>query len=377
MSKKTGYTVESDFDDLHGDPAEPVDLEVDLSDSDNPIIKAFIDGKDDDDYVPPKEDKDDDDAKGKKKGKKDDKFIDDDEEDDTLVELDDDEEEEEDLDDDDEEEEEGEEEEDDDDEEEEEEDDDEPGKKGYSKKVQARIDRERDIRLASEATSNARIAKLERENKLFKAQSTFKEEGIESDRKLRALRKEKAEAIDEGDTEKQVDIDDKILDIKSDRKVKQFELKQLEDSIDDEADDEAGSVGTPAAGQKWLEKYPQFHSNKKFQRGVLLADKMVAGQGLDKNTDKYYREMEKILAVQYPSIVKLTKVTTAKNKRKAAAAKKKKRGAVGGTQRAGTRRARSGVVRLTKSDQEQMEIFGMDPKNVKDVKAWADSKAGK
>ncbi len=365
MSKKTGYTVESDFDDLHGDPADPVDLEVDL-DSDNPIIQAFVTGKDDDDYVPP--DKDDDDEPKAKKKNKDTKFVED-EDDDDLIELDDDEEEEEkeDLDDDDEEEEE----EDDADDEEEEEDPDD--KKGYSRKVQARIDRERDLRVADKTDSDRRIAKLERENKLFKAQSTFKEEGREADRKLRALRKDKAAAIEEGDTEKQVDIDDQILDIKSDQKVKQYELKQLEDSIDDEVDDAGGN--TPAAGQKWLEKYPQFHTNKEFQKTVLLADKMVAAKGLDKNTDKYYSEMEKILQPQYPSIIKLAKTTTKRGKRRAAA--KKKRSAVGGTQKAGTRRARRGVIRLTRGDQEQMEIFGMDPKNVKDVKAWADSKAGK
>ena len=101
---------------------------------------------------------------------------------------------------------------------------------------------------------------------------------------------------------------------------------------------------------------------------------MVSGRGLDKNTDKYYEEMEKILAPQFPEIVKLAKTSTRRQKRKAGA--KRKRGAVGGTGKAGTKRGatRRGVIRLTKSDQEQMEVFGMDPTNAKDIKAWADSK---
>jgi hypothetical protein len=32
------------------------------------------------------------------------------------------------------------------------------------------------------------------------------------------------------------------------------------------------------------------------------------------------------------------------------------------------------VIRLTKKDQEQMEIFGMDPTNPADIKGWAASK---
>ncbi len=261
-----------------------------------------------------------------------------------------------------------------DDEDDEDDEDGEDDEETWSKKVQKRIDRERDLRAADNAESNRRFAKLERENKLFKAQATFKEEQADADNKLRKLRKQKTEAIEEGKTADQVEIDDQILDIKSDRKVKQFELKQLEDGIDDD-EDATGSRGTPPAGQKWLAKYPQFHTNKQFQQTVLQADKMVAGRGLDRNTDKYYAEIEKILRPQYPDIIKAVK-TTKKPRRKAPAGKKR-RSAVGGTTKPGTRRTRKGVIRLTRNDQEQMEIFGMDPKNVKDVKAWADSKAGR
>ena len=371
---KDRYTVDSDFDDLHGDPAEVSELEVDLSDSDNPIIQAFVTGKDDDYVAPDKDDK-----PKKKKGDDEDKFIDDDEDDDDLEELDDDDDGDDDGDDgkpkkkkrdDDDDDEDADDDDEDDDEDDGEDDDD---KKSWSKKVQARIDRERDLRVSDNADSNRRIANLERENKLFRAQSKFKEEQADADSKLRKLRKEKTEAIEEGNTSKQVDIDDEILDIKSDRKVKQFELKQLEGGIDDDSDD-AGGRGTPPAGLKWLDKYPQYHTNKQFQTTGLQADKMVASRGFDRNTDKYYLEIEKILRPQFPEIIKNVK-STKKPKRRAP--KKRGRSAVGGTQRAGTKRTRRGVIRLTKNDQEQMEVFGMDPKNVKDVKAWADSKAGK
>ena len=47
------YKVESDFDDLHGNPADAIDLDVDMTDTDNPIIQAALNG-DEDDYQPPK-----------------------------------------------------------------------------------------------------------------------------------------------------------------------------------------------------------------------------------------------------------------------------------------------------------------------------------
>jgi len=355
MGKK--YEVESDFDDLHGNPADPIDLEVDLSDSDNPIIQAAF--NDSEDYQPPADDEEKDDAK---KDDEDEEFVESDD-DDGLEEMDDDTGDDDTDSDEDEQ----------DDEDEDDEDADEDDDEKYSKNVRKRIDRERDLRQADKADSDQRIAKLERENKLFRAQSKFKEEQTEADSKLRKLRKQKTEAIDEGNTESQVDIDDQILDIKADRKAKSIELQQLEEGIDDD-DTDTGAGSPPAAGKRWLEKYPQFHTNQKFQRTVLQADKMVAGRGFDKNVDKYYEEMEKILAPQFPEIVKLAKKTTRKDARRKSA--KKKRSAVGSTTKAGTRRGknRRGVIRLTKQDQEQMEIFGMDPKNPRDIKAWADSK---
>lgn len=365
MGKKSNYQVESDFDDLHGQPDDAEDLEIDFSDSDNPIIQAALGNED---YTPP----DDDEEKDGGKKKKEESFVDDDEDDDDgLEELDDDDDDDKSGDDDtDDDEDEDEDADEDDDDKDEDEDDD----KKYSKNVQKRIDRERDLRTAESQASNKRIAKLEKENKLFRLQSKRKEEISESETKLRALRKQKKEALDEDDTGAVVDIDDKILDIKADQKTKDIELKQFEDSIDDDTD-EGVTSNTPPAGIKWLEKYPQFHTNKQFQKTVLQADAMVSGRNFDKNDDEYYAEMEKILAPQFPQIIKIAKKTT-KQKQRQAAAKKKKRGAVGSTQKAGTRKSktRKGVVRLTKADQQQMEIFGLDPTSPSDIKAWAEGK---
>jgi len=102
---------------------------------------------------------------------------------------------------------------------------------------------------------------------------------------------------------------------------------------------------------------------------------MVAARGLDKNTSEYYEEMEKILAPQFPEIVKIAKKSTKGDEVKKAA--KKRRSAVGGTTKAGTRKGtRRGVIRLTKADQKNMEIFGLDPKNPNDAKAYAAEKRG-
>lgn len=358
---KRRYKVESDFDDLHGNPADAIDLDVDLNDTDNPIIQAALNG-DEDDYQPPKdEDKDDE--------KNDEKFLDDDEDDD-LDELADDDDDGDDSGDEDEDEDDE-----DDDSDEDEEDDDEDDDEKYSKKVQKRIDRERDARRADNDKSNRRIAILERKISLGDARSKFREEKADAEVKLIALRKKKKEALDEEDTSAVVDIDEEILDIKADQKAKEIELKRQETDLENDVDEGGTGDNTPAAGRKWLEKYPQFHSNQRFRNTVLGADQMVSARGFDKNTDEYYEEMEKILAPQFPKIIKIAKKTTKKQQTRQTA-RKRKRSAVGSTTKAGTRKGNSkrGVIRLTKQDQEQMEIFGMDPKNPQDIKAWADSK---
>ena len=131
-------------------------------------------------------------------------------------------------------------------------------------------------------------------------------------------------------------------------------------------------------GQKFLEKYPEFHTNAQFRNVLLLTDKSVAARGFDKNTEEYYAEIEKVMKPQFPKIIRGAKITTKGRKGKKPG--NKKRSAVGSTQKAGTRRSsnknrsRRGRIRLTKVDQKNMEIFGMDPTNPADAKAWAEGK---
>lgn len=341
MGKK--YAVESEFEDLHGNPADDdVELDVDLSDSENPIIKAAFGGEDEN-WKPPAKDDDEDEEENEDS---------DDEDEDELE----DEEEDEDEDSDEEE-----------DEDEDSEDDDEEEDR-YSKRVTKRIEREQNLR----RQSDQKVARLEKRLELRDAKDDFRDEKAKLDKKLADLRKKKAEAIDEGDTAAQVDIDEEILDIKTEIRTGQTKIEKLQEALDNDDFDDVGG-DTPPAGQKWLEKYPEFHSNAKFRNAVLLADKTVAGLGLDKNTNEYYEKIEEIVGVTFPKIVKTRNVkTTVKRKRK-------KTPAVGGTKKAGTRRTsktrrRRGVVRLTKADQANMRTFGMDPDNPKHVKAYAESK---
>ena len=350
------YVVESDFDDLHGNPGEAPDLELDLSDTDNPIIQAAL-SEEDENWKPPKKDDDD---------------KDDQEEEDQDGDNEDEESDEDENDDDDDE---GEELEEDEDEiEDEEDEDEEDDDKSYSKKVQARIDRERNLRLQERQESDARINKLERRAELRDAQDDFDKDQVKADTKLKALKAKKVAALDEGETSSVVDIDDEILDIKAERKAKQIQLDGLIDDAKNDDTTDTSTSGTPPEGKKWLDKYPEFKTNSQFRNVVLAADKMVAARGLDKNTEGYYLEMENIVRPQFPGIIKKKAV---KVKTKA----RKKKSAVGSTTKAGTRRrtaskrSRRGRIRLTKADQQQMEIFGLDPHNPEHAKSWAESKS--
>ena len=342
---KQDYVIESDFEDLHGNRDEAPDLELDISDSDNPIIKAALA---DEDWVPPEDD--DEDESG---DEEEDTDEDDDDEDDSDEDSDEDDDEEE------------------SDESDDEDDEDEDEK--YSRKVQKRIDRERDARRRDKVEADRKLAHMERRLKYRDAKDEYAQEEREDEVKLRKLKKKKVEALEEGETTTVVDIDDEILDIKANRKAKQLELKQQKDGLDTD-DDISDDSGTPDAGKRWLERHPQFHTNQTFRNVTLQADKMVAARGLDRNTEKYYEEMEKILKPQFPEIIKTVKVRTKKRK-----TLKKKRSAVGptsksGVRRSGKKRSPRGRIRLTKADQQQMEIFGLDPTNPVDAKAWAAEK---
>lgn len=349
MGKK--YVVESDFEDLHGNPDDAPELELDMSDAENPIIKAALSGEDED-WKPPEDDDQDD--------SDDSEDEDEDDDDDDLDEDSDEDEDDEDEDDGDE------------DDDEEDEDDDEDDEK-YSKKVQKRIDRERDLRLQEKKDSDRRFAKLEKQIKLRDAKDEFITAKQDANKQLAKLRKKKIAALDEGETSTVVDIDDEILDIKADLKAKELELDQTEKAVDNDDTEDMGASKTPAEGRKFLEKYPQFHTNSQFRNVVLSTDKSVAARGFDKDSPEYYAEMEDILRLQFPAIIKKKAV---KVRRKG----KKKRSAVGSTTKAGTRRTskkttrRRGRIRLTKTDQEQMAIFGLDPTNPVDAKAWAENK---
>lgn len=359
MGKKQ-YQIESDFDDLHGDPDEDLsDLDVDLSDSDNPIIKAALAG-DEDNWQPPEDDK----------GQDDDEDSDLLDEDDGLDELDEDEDGEDSPDDDEEDEDDQ-----DADDDDEDEDDDEDDDRSYSKKVQARIDRERDKRRRDVAAAEARVAALERKFELQEQERKFESEKAKVDQKLADLKAKKIEAKEEGDTAAEVEIDDQILDLRAKLRTQEAEIEKARKEVD--TTPQPVGDDTPPAGLKWLKKYPQFHTNQQFQKVVLRADGMVADRGFDRNEDDYYAEIEKIVAVQFPEIVKKANKTTRK-KQVRDTARRKKRSAVGGTQRAGTQRkatkSRTGRIRLTKADQRNMQMFGMDPKDPEHIKNWAEAK---
>ena len=340
---KRKYVVESDFEDLHGTPDEDQDL-----DSDNPIIRAAFGEDVDEDWQPP---------------------VDEDEDSDEDENEDEDEESDEDEDEDDESDE-------DSDEDDDEESDDDDEESRYSKKVQARIDREREIRKRDVAKARRENAELRARLDLSDARDEWREKEGELNGKLKELRAKKRDAKEEGDTDAELDIDDKILDLKaeiregqSDLKRRQQDLKDGKFKVEDEDED---NHETPEVGQKWLGKYPEFHSNRKFRDAVLKADEMVAGLGeFDRNTNAYYEKIEEILAPAFPSIVNIRKAKISKKRRKKPAVGSS--GKPGAKRRPGQRRRRGKIV-LTKTDQRHMKIFGMDPRNPEHVKNWIENK---
>jgi len=348
LDGKDRYQVESDFEDLHPESIgdDDHDLSVDLSDPDNPIVRAYEEGVErDDDWTPPDDDQDPDDED--LDGDEDDTEEDDGESDDDHDDNDDDED------------------------------------GNYSRNVRKRIKREQNLREDAERRAEAleaRLGKVEQRLSVQDSADELQKLEAETESKVKELRDRKRRALDDGDVDAQIEIDEQILDAKAELKAKQIELRTRRETASDlgDPDDRLVPSGTPKPGLAWLKKHPEFHSDSRFRNAVLGADKYVASLGYDRNTTEYYEVLERHVKGEFPDYFKPRNrkgdnvdVRSGKSRRKSA---------VGGTgtesgQRRGSQRTRRGQVRLTKADQENMRRFNLDPTNPEHCKQYAANKS--
>lgn len=338
MSK---YDIESDFEDLHGTEANEDEGDVTVDLNENKIIQAAMEDSDNDlDYE--NDDQKDDDLFGDIEPQLEDEGDDEGEE----------------------EEEEGE------DEVDEEEDDDDAK---YSKNVKKRIDRERRRanreRELREATQ-VRLDRIEAREDARANKDSFNEFEQETTGKLSDLRKKKAQAIEEGDTEAQMDIDDQMLDLKADLRTRKSSLDEATARLDDIKDTtdgiEVDVTKLGAKAQAWIAAHPEFNTDGKFRRAVLAADNFITTSGSNPNTKKHYEKLEGLIAKDYPDY--FPKKRSSKRNKPAVTETGRK------ASKKFTGSRRRGKVTLTSADKENMRRFSLDPSNPEHLRQYAANK---
>lgn len=244
----------------------------------------------------------------------------------------------------------------------------------YSAKVRKRIAREkrRSDRLQTQLSENeARLARLEArweaeadEKKLADTRSS-----IES--KLEELRATKRSALEEGDTDKLLEIDEKIFDLRADLRNAETKAEEARRRLEEsrrsgEVIDGIDLSKLTKEARSWIDDHPQFRTDAKFRRAVLAADSYLTAKGLNHQTKEYWQKLEKEVAEDFPRYFK--KKATVRRKPVSPTTGSK------GVNVSEKAQRRQGKVVITKADKENMIRFGFDPANRDHLREWAAAK---
>lgn len=254
---------------------------------------------------------------------------------------------------------------------EEEEDDDE----SYSTRVKKRIAREkrRSDRLQAQLSENeARLARLEARWEAEADEKKLEETRGDIQSKLEKLRAEKREALEEGETDKLLEIDEQIFDLRADLRNAETKAKEARQRLEEskrngEVIDGIDLGKLPKQARDWINDHPEFRTDEKFRRAVLAADHYLSAKGLNHQTKEYWQRLEREVAEDFPKYFKKGKATTRRKPVSPTA------GTKGTAQSEKTLRAR-GKVKITAEDKANMVRFGFDPNNRDHLREWAAAK---
>lgn len=267
------------------------------------------------------------------------------------------------------------------------------GDDDYSKKVKARIDREKRVtrkerQRADQQSARADYWKTQAEE-LAKSQyetkkDTFKSTVEQADSAIGNIRTELTRAIEDGNTERQVELTDSLTDWKAKKARAEASLENLSpdgnlEPFDDKISPE-GRKTTKSKSETWMDDRGDWYRRAGFERATRLAnrlDKEVFDDGYSPDTDEYFEELDKRIKAKMPELYedaddgagdddKDDKDETPRGKSVVAP--------VGGNE---TRHQRSSgsKVELGPEDFATMREFNLDPNDPEVLKEFARNKA--
>jgi hypothetical protein len=238
---------------------------------------------------------------------------------------------------------------------------------------QKRLDRERRAKLKARreaADANRRAEEIER--RLAEQSRTLSEQERKAiDDGIATAKRELKEAFENGDTDKQVELTERLSELNARKLVAD---RQKESSPPESGQNKSG---VPDLARKWMSKNGDWFRQPGFERYTLAANRIDAQlyeEGYDVNSRDYYRELDKRLGAKFPDLFDDEKP----GKRDGRSRSRDRRSTVasvdGASNDRASRRALTGKVELNSEDFAVMRAFGLDPNDPAHLKEFAASR---
>lgn len=253
------------------------------------------------------------------------------------------------------------------------EDEDEPRPGRKPTKIEKRIQRAQ--RLADEAREEARVLaerlnQREHADKLAASTVEFNSFKADTEAKLDKLKKDKIAAKENGDSTLEVEIDDKISDLKGELFARSKEHEKAKAELEAATTQRGASQITLTKVAQWKRRNPLYAKDPAFAAAVHGTDQELSRSGSNPESDSHYEKLDRLLKKRFPQFYKPKRelrTHPSAQPRGAAPAQRRSTEQRGATVRNGKLSVPPGEMNRIKAN---MAKFGMDPSNPNDVKEY-------
>lgn len=166
----------------------------------------------------------------------------------------------------------------------------------------ARADRLLEESRAQIAELQTRDREREAKDKLAASETEYSAFKGKTEADLTRLKKELVAATENGETEKQIDLQDKITDLKADLRAKTNEFETAKAAVTESSKRKQVSTIVATKVNQWKRRNPRYSTDAAFASVVNGLDAALIQSGSDNESDTHYKELDKKLHKLYPEL---------------------------------------------------------------------------
>lgn len=178
-------------------------------------------------------------------------------------------------------------------------------RRGKPSKFEKRIERSNrlieEVRLQNRELAD-RLNQREQADKLASSESEYNAFKGKTETDLTRLKKELVAATENGETEKQIDLQDKITDLKADLRAKTNEFETAKAAVTESSKRKQVSTIVATKVNQWKRRNPRYSTDAAFASVVNGLDAALIQSGSDNESDTHYKELDKKLHKLYPEL---------------------------------------------------------------------------